>query len=64
MLISAIDPIEGIASPLKPKEFILTKSPSLILEVACLCKHIFKSPAVIPLPLSTTSIIVFPPSVI
>ena len=64
MEISAIDPIDGKASPLKPNEFIFTKSPSVILEVACLCKHIFKSLAVMPLPLSTTSIRDFPPSVI
>ena len=39
----AIDPIEGNASPLNPSEFICIKSPSLIFEVACLSKHIFKS---------------------
>ena len=39
----AIDPIEGNASPLNPSEFICTRSPSLIFEVACLSKHIFKS---------------------
>ena len=39
----AIDPIEGNASPLNPSEFICIRSPSLIFEVACLSKHIFKS---------------------
>ena len=58
----AIEPIEGNASPLKPRDAIRIRSPSLIFDVACLSKHIFKSSRVIPLPLSTTSIKAFLPS--
>ena len=59
----AIAAIEASASPRNPMELMLNRSfASLILDVACRSKLIRASVAVIPLPLSSTCMRVFPAS--
>ena len=54
--------IDGSASPLKPRVFIENKLSSLSFDVACLLTESGNSSLLIPFPLSTIFISVFPPS--